>query len=144
MGGRSSPARWSADCIIATRDAQPDLKSRSHMKSGVSCAHCARLRRMLRSIRACRAIGNARKGPSSVRWVTFAIIAAHISQADNVLRNDTSLDDPLADELGHALPKGALLRALGSPLLERSEHGGPLPLRRRVTHSATPPTHSEA
>jgi len=40
------------------------------------------------SIRACRAIGNARKGPSSVRWVTFAIIAAHISQADNVLRND--------------------------------------------------------
>ena len=43
-----------------------------------------------RSIRACRAIGNARKGPSSVRWVTFAIIAAHISQADNVLRNDST------------------------------------------------------
>jgi transposase InsO family protein len=44
---------------------------------------------MPRSIRACRTIGNARKGPSSVRWVTFAIIAAHISRADNVLRNDT-------------------------------------------------------
>ena len=36
-----------------------------------------------------RIVGNARKGPSSVRWVTFAIIAAHISRADNVLRNDT-------------------------------------------------------
>ena len=46
-----------------------------------------------RSIRACRAIGNARKGPSSVRWVTFAIIAAHISRADNVLRNDSITDD---------------------------------------------------
>jgi hypothetical protein len=27
-----------------------------------------------------RAVGNARKGPSSVRVVTFAIIAAHISR----------------------------------------------------------------
>jgi hypothetical protein len=43
---------------------------------------------MPRSIRACRTVGNARKGPSSVRWVTFAIIAAHISRADNVWRND--------------------------------------------------------
>jgi hypothetical protein len=42
-----------------------------------------------RSIRACRTVGNARKGLSSVRWVTFAIVAAHISRADNVLRNDT-------------------------------------------------------
>ena len=46
---------------------------------------------MPRSIRACRIVGNARKGPSSVRWVTFAIIAAHISRADNVLRNDNFL-----------------------------------------------------
>ena len=79
----------SAGCIIATHDALPDPKSRSHTKSGVSCAHCARPRRMPRSIRACRTVGNARRGPSSVRWVTFAIIAAHISPADNVLRNDT-------------------------------------------------------
>ena len=43
---------------------------------------------MPRSIRPFRAIGNARGGPSSVRWVTFAIVAAHISRADNVLRND--------------------------------------------------------
>lgn len=28
----------------------------------------------------CRAVGNARKGKSSVRLVTFAIIAAHISR----------------------------------------------------------------
>ena len=46
---------------------------------------------MPRSIRACRTVGNARKGPSSVRWVTFAIIAAHISRADNVLRNDRTM-----------------------------------------------------
>jgi hypothetical protein len=66
----------------ATRDAQPDPKSRSHTKSGVSvsCAHCARLRPVPRSIRACRTVGNARRGPSSVRWVTFAIIAAHVSR----------------------------------------------------------------
>jgi hypothetical protein len=66
----------------ATRDAQPDPKSRSHTKSGVSvsCAHCARPRRMPRSIRACRTVGNVRRGPSSVRWVTFAIIAAHVSR----------------------------------------------------------------
>jgi len=43
---------------------------------------------MPRSIRACRIVGNALKAPSSVRWLTFAIIAAHISRADNVLRND--------------------------------------------------------
>ena len=49
---------------------------------------------MPRSIRAYRTVGNARKGPSSVRWITFAIIAAHISPADNVLRNDTLLDLP--------------------------------------------------
>ena len=33
-----------------------------------------------RSARACRAVGNAPRGPSSVRWVPFAIIAAHISR----------------------------------------------------------------
>ena len=54
----------------------------------MSCAHYVRLRRRPPSIRACRTVGNARKGQSSVRWVTFAIIAAHISRADNVLRND--------------------------------------------------------
>jgi hypothetical protein len=43
---------------------------------------------MPRSMRACRTVRNARKGPNSVRWVTFAIIAAHISRVDNVLRND--------------------------------------------------------
>jgi hypothetical protein len=48
---------------------------------------------MPRSIRACRTVGNARNGPSSVRWVTFAIIAAHISPADNVLRNDKVPED---------------------------------------------------
>jgi hypothetical protein len=42
--------------------------------------HCAGLKRLLRSTRACRAVGNARKGRSSVRLVTFAIIAAHISR----------------------------------------------------------------
>jgi hypothetical protein len=46
---------------------------------------------MPRSMRACRTVGNARKAPSSGRWVTFAIIAAHISPADNVLRNDNVL-----------------------------------------------------
>ena len=45
-----------------------------------SCAHCARPRRMPRSIRDCRTVGNAPRGPSSVRWVTFAIIAAHVSR----------------------------------------------------------------
>jgi hypothetical protein len=44
---------------------------------------------MPRSARACRAVGNARRGPSSVRWVAFAIVAVHISRADNVLRNDS-------------------------------------------------------
>ncbi len=44
---------------------------------------------MPRSIRACRTVGNAREGPTSVRWVAFAIVAVHISRADNVLRNDT-------------------------------------------------------
>jgi hypothetical protein len=39
-------------------------------------------------MRACRTVDNARKAPSSGRWLTFAIIAAHISRADNVLRND--------------------------------------------------------
>jgi hypothetical protein len=42
--------------------------------------HCAGLRRLPRSTRARRAVGNARTGPNSVRWVTFAIIAAHISR----------------------------------------------------------------
>ena len=64
----------------ATRDAQPDPKSRSHTKSGVSCAHCARPRRMPRSIRACRTVGNVRRGPSSVRWVILASIAANTSR----------------------------------------------------------------
>jgi hypothetical protein len=41
--------------------------------------HSAGPMRMPRSTRACRTVGNARKGPSSVRWVTLAIIAAHIS-----------------------------------------------------------------
>jgi hypothetical protein len=93
MEGRSSPSRWSAGCIIATHDAQPEPTSRSHTMSGVSvsCAHCVGLRRVPRLIRACRTVGNAREGPSSVRWVTFAIVAAHISRADNVLRNDNSL-----------------------------------------------------
>ena len=45
---------------------------------------------MPRSIRAYRTVGNARKGPSSVRLVAFAIIATHISPADNVLRNDST------------------------------------------------------
>ena len=45
---------------------------------------------MPRSIRAYRTVGNARKGPSSVRWITFAIIAALISPANNVLRNDST------------------------------------------------------
>jgi hypothetical protein len=43
---------------------------------------------MPRSMRACRTVGNALKAPSSVRWLTFAIIAAHILRTDNVLRND--------------------------------------------------------
>ncbi len=61
---------------------------------------------MPRSARACRAVGNARQGPSSVRWVAFAIIAAHISRADNVLRNDRfrclgdAADEELVDEMG--------------------------------------------
>ena len=36
------------------------------------------LRRFPRSAHACRALCNATKGPSSVRWVTFGIIAARI------------------------------------------------------------------
>jgi hypothetical protein len=46
---------------------------------------------MPRSIHACRTVDKARKAPSSGRCVTFAIIAAHISRPDNVLRNDTAL-----------------------------------------------------
>jgi hypothetical protein len=46
----------------------------------VSCAHCAGLKRVRRSTRACRAVGNSREGPHSVRWVAFTIIAAHISR----------------------------------------------------------------
>ena len=50
-GGRSSPSRWSAGCIIATRDAQPERKPRPRTASGVSmsCAHCAGLRRIPQS-----------------------------------------------------------------------------------------------
>jgi len=90
LRGTSSHSRWSAGCIIATHDAQPEPKSRSHATSDVSmsCAHRVRLRRMPRSMRACRTVGNARKAPNSGRWFTFAIIAAHSSRADNVLRND--------------------------------------------------------
>ena len=47
------------------------------------------LTRMPRSTCAFRAVGNPREDLSSVRWVTFAIISAHISRADNVLRNDS-------------------------------------------------------
>jgi hypothetical protein len=43
-----------------------------------SCAYRVRLWWLPRSTRACRSVGNARKRPSSVRWVTFAIIAAYI------------------------------------------------------------------
>ena len=82
MGGRSSHSRWSAACIIATRDAQPEPKSRSHTASDASvrCAHCTGYGRCRKATRPCRAIGNAPNGPSSVLWVTFAIIAAHISR----------------------------------------------------------------
>jgi hypothetical protein len=45
-----------------------------------SCAYCVGLSRLPRSTRASRAVGNARKGRSSARLVTFAIIAAHISR----------------------------------------------------------------
>jgi len=41
-----------------------------------SCAFCVGLSRLLRSTRAWRVVGNATKDPSSVRVVTFAIIAA--------------------------------------------------------------------
>jgi hypothetical protein len=33
-----------------------------------------------KATRACRAVGNARKGPTSVRMVTFAITGAHVSR----------------------------------------------------------------
>jgi hypothetical protein len=57
---------------------------------------------MPRSVRACRTVGNARKGPSFVRWVTCAIIAAHISRADNVLSNDSRcLPAPTRSKQGH-------------------------------------------
>jgi hypothetical protein len=81
MGGTSSPSRWSAGCIIATHDAQPERESRSHPASGVcvSCAHCAGRRRMPHSTRVCRAVGS-REGPSSVRWVPPAAVAANISR----------------------------------------------------------------
>jgi len=53
------------DCIIATRDTQTDLKSRSHMKSGVSCAHCAPLDlgRRRREIYAARTGSSSMTGP---------------------------------------------------------------------------------
>jgi hypothetical protein len=53
---------------------------------------------MPRSARACRAVGNARQGPSSVRWAAFAIVAAHISRADNVLRNDNLAQGDATEE----------------------------------------------
>jgi hypothetical protein len=80
MAGRSSPSRWSAGRIIATHDAQPERKPRSHTTSGVSCAHCAELRRMPQSDLRMSSRRHACKGPSSVRVVTFAIIVAHISR----------------------------------------------------------------
>jgi len=66
---------------------------------------------MPRSIRACRTAGNVRRGPSSVRWVTFAIIAAHISPADKVLRNDTQATSQ-NNEMSHA---GQTPTWVGSP-----------------------------
>jgi len=48
------------------------------------------LKRMPSSTRACRAVGNAREAPSSVRMVTLAIIATKDLAADNVLRNDSA------------------------------------------------------
>ena len=44
----------------------------------LGCACCPGLRPMPRSTPACPAIGSVRRGPSSVLWATFAIIAAQI------------------------------------------------------------------
>ena len=82
MGETSSPFRWSAGCIIATPDAQPERQLWIHTTSGasLSCAHWAGRTRLPRSTRAWQAVGNPREGPSSVRWVTLAIISARISR----------------------------------------------------------------
>jgi len=43
-----------------------------------------RAKELPRSTRACRSVRSAHHSPSSVRLVTFAVIAAHISRAHNV------------------------------------------------------------
>ena len=40
-------------------------------------------------VRLSHPVGIARKGPNSVRLVPFAVVAAYVSRADNVLRIDT-------------------------------------------------------
>ena len=88
MGGRSSPSRWSAGCIIATRDAQPEPKSRSHTTSGVSCAHCARPRRMPRGD---SRIWSRRQRTQGSQFCPLGHLRDHRGShlaTDNVLRND--------------------------------------------------------
>jgi hypothetical protein len=89
--GRSSLSRWSAGCIIATRDAQPHPKSRSHTKSGVSvsCAHCARLTRMPQSD---SRLSNLRQRTQGSELCPLRHLRDHRGSrlaTDSVLRNDS-------------------------------------------------------
>ena len=90
MKGRSSPSRWRADCIIATRDAQPERELRSHTASGVSlsCARCATLRCKARMAAGLRAFDNAGQSLNSLGLRAFADIT-YDRATDDVVRNDS-------------------------------------------------------
>ena len=70
------------------RRAASSLHTTHTSSVSMSSAYCVGLGSLPRSTGGCRAVGNVRKGPSSVRLVPFAIVAAHISRSDDVLRND--------------------------------------------------------
>jgi hypothetical protein len=90
MGERSSPSRWSAGCIIATHDAQPEPKSRSHAKSGVSCAHCVGLKRMPQSD---SRLSNRRQRTQGSELCHLRHHRRSRLATDKVLRNDTRIHD---------------------------------------------------
>jgi hypothetical protein len=61
---------------------------------------------MPRSASACRAVGNPRQGPSSVRWVTFAIIATaeDPTEVDQKVGLSRNLVDRSTDKRRSSIP----------------------------------------
>jgi hypothetical protein len=93
MGGRSSPSRWSAGCIIATRDAQAERKARSHnerrplARAGRTARGYGRCRR---ATRACRAVANAREDAELSLTGHPRENGGQQLTTDDLLRNDSA------------------------------------------------------